>query len=407
MSERQSEGVCGVTAARGFRAAAVRAGIKASRKRDDLVLIVSDKPAAVAATFTTNPVRAACVDLDRRHLAGGRARAIVVNAGVANACTGSQGVADALRMAELTAAALKIPVHEVFVCQTGTIGIPMPMPCVEAAFPSLVGRLAREQGAAAAEGILTTDLVRKTVVGAIEIDGCTITLGGMAKGSGMIAPNLATMLAFFTTDAAVAPDALQRALGAAVEQSFNRILVDGDESTNDTVLLLANGASQAPQLDEDHPAWPRFTALLDKLTLDLALQIVRDGEGATKFVSITVEGADSADDARLAARAVACSPLCKTSWFGGDPNWGRVIAAVGYSGAALDPELIEIDFDAVAVVRNGQPAAGLAIAELERVFKQKAFAITIRLRHGGASAYTVYTCDLSAQYVAINADYMT
>ena len=239
MSDQASVGMCGVTAARGFRAAAVRAGIKPSRKRDDLVLVVSDNSSAVAATFTTNPVRAACVDLDRRHLAGGKARAIVVNAGNANACTGPQGIADAQRMAELASAALNIPVAEVFVCQTGTIGIPMPMACVEAAFPALVARLDRNHGAAAAEGILTTDLVRKTVTGKLDVAGHTITLGGMAKGSGMIAPNMATMLAFFTTDAAVAPAALQRALGDAVEQSFNRILVDGDESTNDTVLLLS------------------------------------------------------------------------------------------------------------------------------------------------------------------------
>ena len=396
----------GITAAKGFKAAALRAGIKEGRKRDDLALIASDVPGAVAGTFTTNRVKAACVKLCERHLIWGQAQAVIVNAGNANACTGEQGLADAERMVELTAQQLGIAKNLVFVSSTGTIGIPLPMNKIVAALPALVKRLSPTGGADAAQAILTTDTVAKEVAIAFPVGDRTVTIGGMAKGSGMIAPNMATMLAFLTTDATVDARALQTCLAHAVEQSFNRIMVDGDESTNDTVLFLANGTAGNKLLDKKHPAWRTFCHAVDYVAKALAKMIVKDGEGATRFVAVTVSGAATRNDARLAARAVARSPLVKTAWNGGDPNWGRIMAAIGYSGARVEESLVDITFGDVLAVQHGQAASGSALQDLERVYAQKEFTIKIDL-HAGKSEYAVYTCDFSRDYVAINAEYMT
>jgi glutamate N-acetyltransferase / amino-acid N-acetyltransferase len=396
----------GVTAPKGFRAAALRAGIKESRTRDDLALVVSDVPGAVAGTFTTNRVKAACVKLCERHLIWGQGQAIIVNAGNANACTGEQGIADAERMAELTAQHLGIAKNLVFVCSTGTIGIPLPMNKIEGSLPDLVKRLSSSAGAAVAQAIMTTDTVAKEVALTFPIGDHAITIGGMAKGSGMIAPNMATMLAFLTTDACVDARALQTCLAHAVEYSFNRIVVDGDESTNDTVLCVANGVAGNKLLDKKHPAWHTFCHAVEYVAKALGQMIVKDGEGATKFVSVTVSGAASRNDARLAARAVARSPLVKTAWNGGDPNWGRIMAAIGYSGARFQESTVDITFNDVPAVQNGQAAANVSLEDLRRVYTQKEFAVRINL-HGGKSEYTVYTCDLSKDYVGINAEYMT
>ena len=396
----------GVTSAAGFKAAAVRAGIKESRKRDDLTLLVSDVPATIAGTFTSNRVKAAPVKLCERHLIWGEARAVLINAGCANACTGDQGIADAEKMADLTANALGIGKNLVFVCSTGTIGIPLPMEKIEAALPGLIKAISPEGGSAAAEAILTTDLVRKEVAAQITIDGKTITLGGIAKGSGMIAPNMATMLAFLTTDAAVDQRSLQDALRHSVDHSFNRIVVDGDESTNDTVLVLANGGAGNELLQKHHPEWKKFCHALDVVCKELALRIVKDGEGATKFVTVTVSGAASRSDARTAARAIAKSPLVKTAWNGGDPNWGRLMAAIGYSGARVEADRVGIAFDGVLAVKDGQAASGSSLKELEAVYAKPAFTVAVNL-NCGKSEHTVYTCDLSREYVAINAEYMT
>ena len=395
-----------LTTPKGFKAATVRAGIKESRKRDDLSLIVSDTPAAVAGTFTTNRVKAAPVKLCERHLIWGQGKAILVNAGCANACTGDQGHADAERMADLIATLLGVGKNNVFVCSTGTIGIPLPMPKIEAALPDLVKALSSDAGAKVATAILTTDLVEKQVAVQLTVDGKTVTIAGIAKGSGMIAPNMATMLAFITTDALVDQRALQLSLSHAVDHGFNRIVVDGDESTNDTALMFANGMAGNALLDKKHHDWRKFRHALDYVVGQLALAIVRDGEGATKFVTVNVTGAATPHDARVAARAIAKSALVKTAWNGGDPNWGRIICAVGYSGARLDDSRVDITFDNLAAVKAGKAVTEVPLRDLAAVYAQKEFTVRVDL-HMGKSGHTVHTCDLSKEYVAINAEYMT
>jgi len=392
----------GVTAPSGFRAAGVHAGLKTSGP--DLALIVSDHPATAAGVFTSNRVQAAPVALCRDRLRSRTARAIVANSGCANACTGAQGAADAEQTAKRTAAALGIEERLVLVCSTGTIGTALPMEKIEAGIAEAVGALSTGGGPAAARAILTTDTVEKQTAVKFRMDGVPVIIGGMAKGAGMIAPDLATLLAFLTTDAAVEPAALQEALADAVAGSFNRITVDGDQSTNDTVLLLANGAAGNPAPARGS-AWKTFCGALNQVTRDLAMAMVRDGEGATRFVTVTVRGARSDRDARRACRAICDSLLVKTSWFGGDPNWGRVVAAVGYSGAEMAPDRVDVWYDDVQAVRNGR-GAGTDLSRLEEVLRRKAFAVAVDL-HLGSGEDTAYTCDCSAEYVRINSEYMT
>jgi glutamate N-acetyltransferase/amino-acid N-acetyltransferase len=356
--------------------------------------------------FTSNAVFAAPVRLCREALQSGQAAAVIINSGCANACTGESGWDAAKQMAANTAEALGVAAENVFVCSTGTIGKPLPIAKISAALPQLNAALSEAGGAEAARAIMTTDTVPKEYAVELETGGVTIRVGGMAKGVGMIEPNLATMLAYITTDAAVAPDALQACLKQAVEQSFNSITVDGDMSTNDTVLLLANGVAGGDLLDANHSDWTAFCEAVNAVALALAKKMVADGEGATKFVTVSVQGAQSDADADLAARAIANSLLCKTAWFGGDPNWGRVIAAVGYSGAEVKQDLIEIRFGDVLTVSGGCMAPGVALADIEKVYAQKAFEIGVDL-HLGNGVSTVYTCDCSYEYVKINAEYMT
>lgn len=396
----------GVTSPLGFRAATIRAGIKESRKRDDLSLIVSDVSATVAGTFTSNRIKAPPVKLCERNLIWGQAQAIIINAGCANACTGEQGFRDAERMAELTADALNIAKNLVFVCSTGTIGIPLPMNKIESALPALTKALSPSGGAAVADAILTTDLVKKEVAVTLTIDKKRVTIAGITKGSGMIAPNMATMLAFITTDAAVDQRAMQDCLRHAVDLSFNRIIVDGDESTNDTVLMMANGAAGTALLQKIHPEWKKFWNAVLKVCHELAIKIVKDGEGATKFVTVTVTGAATRHDALVAARTIAKSPLVKTAWNGGDPNWGRLMAAIGYSGARFEESRINITFDDVCAVQGGIAANSSSLQALEQVYAKKEFTVLVDLQ-SGKSHHTVYTCDLSKDYVAINAEYMS
>ena len=370
-----------------------------------MALIYSTTPAAAAAVFTTNRVQAAPVKLDRAHLAAGCGRAIIVNSGNANACTGARGEQDALAMAKLTAELLGIPASTVFVCSTGAIGRTLPMDLIAAGIRQAAGQLSAAGGADAARAIMTTDTRRKQIALRLEIDGRPVTIGGMAKGSGMIAPNMATMLAFITTDAAVEQPALQSALRDAVNRSFNRITVDGDQSTNDTALCLANGAAGNTALRPGRPGWALFQRALRDLTLQLALMIVRDGEGATKLVTVRARNAPGRRAAGRVARAIAQSLLVKTSWFGADPNWGRVICAAGYAGAAIRPELIDIAYDGQLAVRGGQ-SAGLAEEALRAVIARPEFTLEVDL-HQGRSSATIYTCDCSDKYVAINAAYMT
>lgn len=403
MSKKTIVTAGGITTPRGFRAAGVAAGIKSNKL--DMALLVSDTPAAIAGVFTTNRVQAATVRLCREKLAAHQARAVIINSGNANACTGESGLRNARRMSSLTAELLHAPESSVFVCSTGTIGLPLPMDKIEKGIRLAVEAIAPDGGNNAATAIMTTDTKSKQVAAELEIDGKTVKFGGMAKGSGMIHPNMATLLVFLTTDAAVQPNALQDCLATAVERSFNRISVDGDRSTNDTALLLANGAAGNTPLDRSHPRWKLFCAAVNALTAELARQIVKDGEGATKLVSITVRNAPGRRAAEKVTRAIANSFLVKTSWFGADPNWGRVICAVGYAGAEVDPNRIDIAYNGQCAVRGGQPV-GLDPDTLHAIIAKPEFGIEIDL-HLGRSSYTMTTCDCSEEYVRINASYMT
>lgn len=386
-----------------FRAAGIAAGIKRSGKRD-LMLVVSDRPAACAGVFTTNQVKAAPVKLDQAVVKRGTARAVITNSGNANACTGAKGMRDAKAMAALTAKLLKIKPSDVLVCSTGAIGKLMPMNTVSAGIRAIVPQLAPDGGNAAADAIMTTDTRKKTATVRLTIDGKPVVLTAFAKGAGMIEPNMATMLGYFFTDAAVDPLALQHALKQAVDASFNRISVDGDMSTNDTCLLLANGAAGNKPLHPKHKDWPVFTSALFVMALDLAKKIARDGEGATKLITVRVEGARTDAEADAAARAVANSMLVKTCWHGDYPNWGRIMDAIGYSPAKVDESKVDIFYDKLAAVRKGV-ATQTPIQALSKVQQQEQFTVTIRL-HLGKGQAEVYTCDCSEEYVKINVDYI-
>ncbi|MBL7075990.1 MAG: bifunctional glutamate N-acetyltransferase/amino-acid acetyltransferase ArgJ [Kiritimatiellae bacterium] len=394
----------GITAPAGFTAGAVNCGIRS--EKPDVALLLSDRDAALAGTFTSNRLAAAPVALCRERVALGVGRAVIVNSGNANAATGAQGRQDADRMAILTAEAVGLSAEAVCVCSTGTIGVPMPMAKLEAGIKAAAGALSEDGGAAAARAIMTTDLVPKEIALELTIDGKPVRIGGMAKGSGMIDPNMATMLAYLATDAAVETAALQDMLREAVQDSFNRITVDGDESTNDTVLFLANGAAGNTPLQTNHPDWALFVKAVREVCGRLARMIVTDGEGATKFVTVTVQGAASDGEARQAARAIANSLLVKTSWFGCDPNWGRIYDAVGYAGVQVDPDTIEIKLDDCVAVSNGLVAGQTDLTSLEAVLKQDEFTVLVDL-HVGSGSDTVYTCDCSYEYVRINSEYTT
>ncbi len=394
--------------AAGWRAATAACGIKYA-DRDDLALLVSDRPAAAAAVFTTNRVKAAPVLYDMALLGrnAGGVQAVVINAGNANACTGSDGDAAALAMARATEAALGLPTDSAFVMSTGTIGVPMPVAKILAGIRVAAGRLAAANGPAAARAIMTTDTRPKHVAAQVSLPGgATIVIGGMAKGAGMIHPNMATLLSVVTSDAALPPNLLDAALREAVAGSFNSISIDGDTSTNDTLLVLANGAASAPPIsDPADPAYAAFVAGLTAVCRQLAHAVVRDGEGATRFVTITVRGATSDAEAKLAAMTVARSPLVKTALYGADPNWGRVLCAIGYSGAEVDPARVVLHFGGMRVLEGGLPLPfdERAASDLLNVPE-----VTIEADLGlGTGEATVWTCDLSPAYVAINAEYRT
>ena len=392
----------GVTAAKGFKACGVAAGIKANR--NDMGLLVSDVPASVAGFFTSNAMAAAPVILDRERVATGKAQAVIVNAGCANACTGKGGYQDAVRMALIGAKALGISEASVLVSSTGVIGRRLPMERIAAGIGIGSMALFPKGGDAFAKAIMTTDTVDKQAAVSVTIGGKRVTVGGCCKGAGMIEPKLATMLAYLTTDAAVSPQRLSAILKGAINKSFNRVTIDGDQSTNDTVLLLANGASGAAIKTAEEVRI--FSGAVEAVCKCLAQKIVKDGEGATKFVEVNIRKAASADDALKAAKAIANSPLFKTACFGGDPNWGRVICAVGYSGAKANPEKVQISFDDVCVYDKGKIADAATNAKLAGVMKQKAFSVSVVLNEGRHDD-TVYTCDFSYDYVKINGDYTT
>jgi glutamate N-acetyltransferase / amino-acid N-acetyltransferase len=393
----------GVTAAQGFRAGAINCGIKnPNADRLDLALIVSDHPCATDGVFTLNAVRAACVRLSQQHLKMTRdVRAIIANSGNANACTGPIGIQHAKAMTKGAADVLGLRSKQVLIGSTGIIGMQMPIERITAQIPPLLEKLSTTGSADAARAIMTSDTKPKSYSIEVKTNTGSYRVGGIAKGAGMINPNMATMLCFVTTDAKVTDVEVSRALREGVELSFNRITIDGDTSTNDTVILMANGQADMTAIKRGSHDALLFRAAVYKVMLELAKMIVRDGERVTKFVEIRVNHARTYADAKLVAEAVAKSLLVKCSWHGGDPNWGRVIHAVGYSGARIKEELVDIYFGGLIAAKGGL-ATKTPVTELEKIVKEPSFTVTIDLNQGQAN-YNVYTTDLSEEYVDFNA----
>ena len=392
----------GVTAAPGFLAGAVYVGIKPENaKKPDLALVCSEKPSVGAAVFTTNKIKAAPVKVSAAHLRTADLRAVVLNSGNANACTGLPGIEDAKRMARAVGWTLGLRERQVFVCSTGRIGVPLPIERIEEGINKAAAALGPTGGRAAARAIMTSDTFPKEEAVRVTLaDGRTVTVGGMAKGAGMINPNMATMLCVLSTDAPIEKKELQRALTNAVEQSFNRITVDGDMSTNDTVIILANGAAGGPRLVAGTDDFALVQGALNHVTNHLARLIVEDGEGATRFVEVLVSGAATFQDARKAAEAVANSALVKCAWFGGDPNWGRILDAIGYSSAAVREEMVDVYYNGLIAVKAGV-ASRTPLAKLQEVVRERKFTVHVHLGLGTAE-YVVYTSDLTPEYVRLN-----
>jgi glutamate N-acetyltransferase / amino-acid N-acetyltransferase len=395
----------GVVAPLGFVCSAVECGIKdPSKKRLDLTLLYSTAPAVAAATFTSNRVKAAPVKVSAAHLtrSGHSVQAIIANSGNANACTGPRGLDDAKSMCRSTAKTLGIKSNQVMVCSTGIIGLPMPMERISPHIPALQQSLQREDGERVARAIMTSDTHHKSISVETLIGGNLVRFGACAKGAGMICPSMGTMFCFVTTDAAVDLTELKKATLCAVEGSFNRISIDGDTSTNDTVIVLANGAAGHPTIQGGTPEAAELRAALLHVMLRLAKMMVRDGERVTKFVEIDVRGAATHLDAKRVAEAVANSMLVKCAWNGSDPNWGRVMHAIGYSRATrLREELIDIYFDGLSATTGGL-YSGTPIEELKKITAKREFTVRIDL-HLGSANYNVFTSDLSQEYVAFNA----
>ena len=391
----------GVTFAHGFRAGAAKAGVKHGRpERLDVALIVSERPCAAAAVFTTNQVIAAPCVVTRRHVERGPLRAIVVNSGNANACTGEQGERDAVAMAEAAASVVSCSPYEVAVASTGVIGFKLPVERIAAVLPGIA--LTESGWDDTSRAMMTTDTRPKVAERELNLTAGTVRIGGVAKGSGMIHPNMATLLAFVTTDAAVEPGDLRRIVSRAADTTFNAISVDGDTSTNDTLLVLANGASGVTPKGEDLAV---FEEGVRAVCADLARMIVADGEGATKVFEVHVRGAATPADARLAARTITNSNLVRTAIHGGDPNWGRVLAAAGRSGARVDDRKASVRIGDLFVYRSGAPLV-VADADVRALFAADAVEIEVTLGLGDGEA-TAWGCDMSAEYVRINAEYMT
>lgn len=397
-----------VTASKGFSANGVACGIK--KRKKDLALVVSQVPCSFAGSFTTNLVKAAPVLWDQKLVATqDKVRAIVINSGNANACTAEQGLKDTEATAAHAGSVLGCKAEEVLVCSTGVIGVPLPMDKIKAGIDLCSKELGESREAAfeAALAICTTDTFTKEVAVSLQIEGRTVHIGGMAKGSGMIHPNMATMLSFITTDANVDKQTLQTLLGSSITDTYNMISVDGDTSTNDTVLVLANGMSETTPLCPSHPQWEQFTQAFLYVHTELAKAIVRDGEGAGKFLEVKVTGAKDKQTAQTLARSVITSNLVKTAFFGSDANWGRILCAMGYSGADFNPSTLDLYFSSakgtIQVVKNGTP---LAFDEhLAKGILMEREIVTLAQLHDGTGEGTAWGCDLSYEYVRINGDY--
>ncbi len=393
----------GITLPRGFKAAGLKCGLKKSKK--DLALLLSEVPARTTALFTTNRIQAAPLKVTKEHLRNGWAQAVIVNSGNANACTGKKGLEDARLMAKITARSLKIREKNVLVASTGIIGRPLPMNKISRGIKELTKRLEGKGGLSAAEAIMTTDTRPKEKAVKFRLKGKEVSIGGMAKGSGMIFPHLATMLSFITTDALIAKGALRKALKDSVDKSFNRITIDGDMSTNDMVVILANGLAENKEIEEKDGDFQTFRKALDFLTSSLARMMVVDGEGTTKFVEIKVKTARSSQEARKAAYSIANSTLVKTALFGEDANWGRIMAALGQAGIKLKEEKIDIRLGRTTIVKDGR-AAKFDGDKIKKIMSGENISITVDLKLGKEEAI-VWTTDLSEDYVRINSHYPT
>ena len=399
-----------VCAPLGFRANGVHCGIRRSKSKRDLSLIVSDVPCSAAAVYTQNLVKGAPLLVTQRHIADGRAQAVIVNSGIANTCN-ADGVEVAEKMAELAADQLGLKPEDICVASTGVIGQPLDLTPVREGLPGLVAGLARdtEHGEFAAQGIMTTDTRMKEIAVEFTAGGKTCRIGGIAKGSGMIHPNLATMLVFITTDCAVSPEMLKKALSSDVTRTFNMTSVDGDTSTNDNVVLLANGLAGNEEITSEGPDFTSFMQALNTITVHLCRMIAGDGEGATKMLECTVSNAKTEKDARTVAKAVITSSLVKTAMFGSDANWGRVLCATGYSGADVDVTKVELSFRSKAgVIDVCRDGSGIPFSEeiAKKVLSEKEIEILIDLQDGEGKA-TAWGCDLTYDYVKINGDYRT
>lgn len=387
----------------GFRFAGISAGIKGPGEKD-LALIFSENTAVTAGVFTTNNIKAAPVKLAIDNITSQKGRAVIINSGNANACTGNQGMKDALKTAEKTAEELGISEELVYISSTGIIGRPLPIKKITNAIPELAGKLSPLSMDDAASAIMTTDTFAKTASGKIKINGRTGTIAGIAKGSGMICPNMATMLCFIVTDIAITPRALDSALRESVNMSFNRLTVDNDMSTNDTVMIMANAVLDNKPITKSSPLYQQFKNALSKVTYELSRMIARDGEGATRLIEIVIRGAATESDAEKAAMSVANSMLVKTAIYGKDPNWGRIIAAAGYSGAKLNESRLCIFLNKVKLVSNGTGTGKEKTAA--KLLSSKEINITVDLGAGSKTA-KVLTCDLTEGYIKINAHYTT
>ena len=391
----------GVASPQGYLAAGIATGVKESGARD-LALVYSTRPANAAAVYTTNKVQGAPIAVDREHLADGRARAVILNSGNANVCNGDAGLDHARRMCSLTASELGLETEEVLVCSTGVIGVPLPIEKIEGGIPRIAAALSREGGAAAAEGIMTTDTVPKSCAVEVELESGSAVVGAMAKGAAMIAPDMATMLSLVTTDAAVPAGQLQELLSQAIRRTFNCITVDGDMSTSDTVILMANGGAPGELGARDRE---RLYEGIEHVCRQMARAIARDAEGSSKLIAISVRGAATEAEARQVGLAVANSSLVKTAVFGNDPNWGRILCAMGYSGVDFDPEKAQVSLCGTDIYGNG---AGLGYDEGELIaaMQEDEIGIDIDLAMGG-EATEIFTCDLTYEYVRLNAEYTT
>ncbi|TXT49740.1 MAG: glutamate N-acetyltransferase / amino-acid N-acetyltransferase [Spirochaetes bacterium] len=399
----------GVTAAKGFMAEGIHVGIRKNKEKKDLALVWSEVPCAAAAVYTTNKVIGQPLVVTMEHLADGVAQAIIVNSGNANTCTGEVGIAAARKMAALVASKLPVKATDVVVASTGVIGQPLDVSIIESGMDALVAGLSKTGNISAREAIMTTDTVKKEVAVELEIDGVPVVIGAMAKGSGMIHPNMATMLGFITTDCAISSEMLQKALSSSVKRTYNRVSVDGDTSTNDMVVVLANGKAGNPKIEAEGPSYVDFCDALDWLNTQLSRMIARDGEGATKLIECTIENAADEEKAEQLAKGVICSSLVKTAFFGADANWGRILCALGYTRNDFDPNKVDVAFESasgyIEVCKNGVPLP-FNEEKAKKILSYQEVTVFVDLKEGPAQA-TAWGCDLSYEYVRINGDYRT